>query len=429
MRRLALFLLVPACGSSSGASSDLGDAGPSDAGATLDSGSDLTPDGGSDPPPRVVGIVLGAALLEMPGYGTMPNSVLAPVQLAHAHWMAGGSFVITAAACHQYRETRGLWVFGEDGTAAGEAHTCLDSLAEGEDPDDLSLWAHEWSSSNLLFQPLDGTRFVVGGTTGGSHPYPPKVYALAAGPSLAERPFALRVAPKAVSEPPDFYTQYEAPHFVAYAVVGDRMIATVETASGRSNVLYALPGLTELARTDQTIEPIGMVGDLVVTRRVDASGILSGLDRLGDDGSLTEVHPLPSSVFPQGASLDPPIVADPLDPTHVALRSADGIREIRVTDAGPVEIALHDAAIGTLALYGESAIVAVCDEGALVSRCGLEVRTAGEIGERVVLPDEQVYGSTETQPAGRPHSIAISPSGVGVVVTDYGAYRFELLLE
>jgi len=342
--------------------------------------------------------------------------------------MPGGSFVVTAAACHQYREVRGLWIFREDGTAAGEANTCLDSLADGEEDDDLSLWAHQWGSSNVLFQRLDESRFVVGGSAGSSHPYPPKVYEIGDAPTLSHRLYALRVASTAVSEPPGIYTQYEAPHVVGYAIVGTRMIATVEAGESPANVLYSLPDFTELARTAQSIVPIGTVGDLVVTRGFEDGELASGLHRLEDDGTLTLVHSLPTSVAPQGASLAPPIVADPLDPTHVALRSADGVREVRVTEDAVEEIALHADVPGALALFGGSAIVGVCDEGVMATRCGLELRTGGVTDARVLLPDERVYGSKETQPAGRPHSIAISPDGAGVVVTDYGAYRFDLLL-
>ncbi|MBX7193492.1 MAG: hypothetical protein K1X94_15660 [Sandaracinaceae bacterium] len=384
---------------------------------------DSDPDAGQSPPPRVTGITLDSSLLEMPGFGQMPNSVLAPVALGQAYWLGHG-FVVTAAACHQYRETRGFWVFGEDGAPRGEAHTCLDSLAEGEDPDNLHLWAHQWSSGNTVFARLDADRILLGGQAGTSRPYPPKIYDVSAErPRLVTRAYGLRVDPTATSSPPNDFAADDAPHFSHAVVVGDRVVARVANVAGPGEIrVLSVPDLHEVDRVTSNIEPLATISGLVLGRTQDGSS--SALYTLGADGTLTPRVPLPDAVA-SGTT----VVADPLDPSHIVVAVAGGVRQLRVRDTGVEDLGLTPlGALDAFAVFGRALVVGRCDETVpLPSRCGVEVLG---VDGRAELPDERVWGDPEARsPSGRVLSLAVAQSGVVVAVTPYGAYRLVLQLE
>jgi hypothetical protein len=277
----------------------------------------------------------------------------------------GGTWVVSGH-CDQYLETGGLWTFGADGTPLTRANVCMDALAEGEDPENLTIWAHQYAVGTRLVRVSDDRVLKEGASS--AWPYPLVTYDVA---SLAvrARDYGLIVAPEGVSRPPDDLVRDDAPVRVEPIVVGDRVLALTDTGPlvtvEATSLADPFASWTPLGSDIAVRSLFGSAGQLVIVSETrDGAHWLRAM-RLDGDSLVAVGDAAVSSIYPMTVALDGDRVAalwyDSTTTTRVQIfrATAAGLVAEGAELAAPAPASTIDCRV---ALHGPH-LLAACREG------------------------------------------------------------------
>ncbi len=355
--------------------------------------------------------------------------------------LSDGYFVVTDGWCTHQSEKGGFKVFRDDGTFVGDGNTCTDSLASGENPDNLSLWAHQWGTGNENYAVVDGNSFIIGGEEGSSHPYPPKLYSVSDGSvSFEDAAWKLKLRSNASSNPPDQYALEESPHLRGYGVVGSKFAASRSPARAGERAetsIFSLPSLSLLDERTEQVSVLASIGNFVIARDGGAGSsvklfTLSNSNRLTASQTLLSDRDVDAAYYWRGG------FRDPLNANRFALREASNSRNassrgdvhiFELRSGRAVETDLRKVPYGSngrapFALYGDYVIYARCD-----SNEGDSNRTDALAPCKLFLDNGTTVSSTaipDDVSDGIVSGISVSRSGRVMVVKSGNAYLYRI---
>ncbi|MEK7602612.1 MAG: hypothetical protein AAB472_03975, partial [Patescibacteria group bacterium] len=309
----------------------------------------------------------------------------------------------------------------------------------------LNLWAHVYSSGNSNYAVVDSDSFVVGGQSGSSYRYPPKLYSVSpSGISLDASAWKLAVGRKnndgtfeePKSNPPSVYDIYGSPRMNGYAVVGGKLVGNIE-GPNYEPVVFSLPGLSLLDEKITTNSIIVSVGNYVLTLKPVSRGHATlDLYRLGSDNKLELVDSFPITWLPVVNSRGG--MVDPLNQNRFALRELEGehrgdIHIFNVASGKLVEEEVRKRPSkqpneptskqydrGIYALYGKYLITSLCttDKNSQNGSCEL-VLDDGTTTLFTAVPQDD--------PGSVVSGLAVSKSGIVMAVVNINAYLYKIV--
>lgn len=377
-------------------------------------------------------VSLTKTLLTMPGNAFFVNN---DVPLDGVRWIDGGYFVVSSY-CSGGNNSKGLWVFKEDGTEVGRRNTCLDA---GENASASA--AHTWGVVSNV-QPVGSGQFVK--EMAPNNDRPPLLYQISgSGVSLVSRAWPAPGlggrngnglgAGGSIAAVPGYAIAFE---------------------NGGSNVLYSLPGWAVIMRNTASFIPITGAGSFIVGVPTPAYGGLV-LYRVVN-GHLQLVNSVSTPIRPVAAAVDPLsngtrvgflFINDGTNGNnHVDIYTlgTNGLVFEKKIDLPSTTTFASTGWQGDLAISGEYTAFLDCGLPPIptppnnaqdffsVANCGLAVMKGATRLNVERLPYATTIGGSssnqpmQTIPPGL-NGIALSPNGTVVVTSFYGAYMYKIL--